>query len=133
MIKEITRSYLISLFALWVTANTIDSFTLAEGLKSLIIVGAGFTTLHLALKPALSVITGPLNFLTLGLIGLIVDAIILYILTLYFPQVVISAWTFPGFSYDGFTIPSYQFNQISTTVVSAFLINLIRSGLRALL
>ncbi len=132
MIKEITRSFLINIFALWVTAAYITGFELSEGLRSLLIVGAGFTALHLILKPALSVVTGPLNFLTLGLIGLVIDAIILYILTLYFPQITINPWFFPGWSFDGFTVPSYEFNKLGATVISAFVINLIRSALRTL-
>lgn len=132
MIKHITRSYLINLFALWVVAEYIGAFHINEGLKSLLIVGAGFTVLHLIIKPILSTVLGAVNFLTLGIVGLLVDAALLYGLTLYFPQVSITPWVFPGASIEGFIIPSIEFTLITGTILTAFVINLIRQGLNAL-
>lgn len=129
MIKSVTRNYLINLFALWVTANYIGGFHLAEGLKSLLLVGAGFTLLHLLLKPILKLILGPINFLTLGLIDLVIDGGILYLLTLYFPQISITGWFFPGLVTNYFILPAWDFNIITSTVVAALTINVIRSVL----
>ena len=133
MIKSFVRSYLVNLFALWVTALYVGGFGLAEGYKSLLIVGAGFTILHLFLKPVLKLILGPINFLTLGLIDLLIDGGILYLLTLYFPQITITAWSFSGLTTNYFILPAFDFNIIMTTVLSAFIINVIRSVLLTLM
>lgn len=133
MIKTVTRSYAVNVFALWLVSQYVSGFQLAEGWKSLLIVSVGFTLLHLILKPILHFILGVLNFLTLGLIGLVIDAGLLYLLTIYFPQVTITNWYFPGLIYEGFIVPSYDFNMIGTTVVCAFIIGLIRSILLAIL
>ncbi len=132
MIKSLVRNYLINIFALWVAAQYIGGFQVAEGWKSLLIVGAGFTALHLVLKPVLKIFLGALNFLTLGLIDLLIDGGILYLLTLYFPQVSISAWSFPGLTTDYLSLPVYDLNIILTTLVSAFVINVVRSVLQSL-
>ncbi len=132
MIKGLVRSYLINLLAIWVVTQYIAGFHLADGLKSLLIVGAGFTALHLVLKPILKTFLGALSFLTLGLIDLVIDAGILYLLTLYFPQVWISTWSFPGFSSAYLALPPYELNIIATTVISALGLNVIRSFLTAL-
>lgn len=132
MIKSLIRSYLINLFALWVAAQYIGAFHLSEGLKSLLLIGAGFTLLHLVVRPVISAILGPINFLTLGLIGLVIDAAILFALTLYFPQVSIIPWLFPGLVIDGLIIPAIQFNSATATVLSAFVINIIRQVLSSL-
>ncbi|MCL4397531.1 phage holin family protein [Patescibacteria group bacterium] len=132
MVKGLARSYLINLFALWVAAQYIGGFHLTEGWKSLLIVGAGFTTLHLILKPVLKIFLGALNFLTLGVIDLIIDAGILYALALYFPQVSLTPWYFPGLITDYLALPAYDLSLIAVTVISAFLINVIRSVLEAL-
>lgn len=132
MVKSLVRNYLINLFALWVAAQWIGGLHLADGWKSLVIVGAGFTALHLILKPVLKIFLGALNFLTLGLIDLVIDAGILYILTLYFPQISVSAWTFPGLTTDYLTLPAYDLNIWLTMAVSALVINVIRSFLCSL-
>lgn len=129
MIKAVTRNYLINVFALWVTAQYVTGLHLSEGIKSLLIVGAGFTVLHLLLKPLLKLILGPINFLTLGLIGLFIDGGILYLLTLYFPQISVTGWFFPGLITDYFVLPAWDFNTITGTIVVALIINVIRSFL----
>lgn len=132
MIKAVIRAYLINVFALWVTAQYVGGFQLAEGLKSLLLVGTGFTVLHLILRPILQIILGPINFLTLGLIGLAIDSGLLYLLTLYFPQISIISWNFPGLETAFFILPSLNLNVLGVTVVSAALINFLRGFLLSL-
>ncbi len=132
MIKSVIRAYVFNVFALWAVAQFIDGFQLAEGLKSLLLVGAGFTVLHLIVKPILHMFLGMLNVLTLGLIGVAIDSGLLYALTQYFPQVSIVPWYFPGFDSTYITLPPYDFNVIATTVISALVINVIRSVLSSL-
>lgn len=132
MIKHVIRSYLINLLALWATAHYIGAFHLNHGLQGIMLVGAGFTALHLLIRPLLSAILGTINFLTLGIVGLLLDSAILYALTLYFPQVSVTPWDFSGGVFYGFIIPAYSFSLILATILTAFVINLIRQGLQML-
>lgn len=132
MLKSLIRSYLINLFALWITASYIGSFHLTHGLESLLVVSLGFTLLYLIVVPIIHMIVGSINFLTLGLLGLAIDSAILYLLTLYFPQITISPWSFSGASFSGFVLPPFEFTLVSGTVLSALIINIIRRLLTAL-
>lgn len=132
MVKTLIRSYLINIFALWVAASYLGSFHLTNGLQSLLVVGFGFTILHIIIEPIVSMILGPVNFLTLGLFGLVVDSGALYLLTLYFPQVSTSAWNFTGANVSGFIIPAFEFTLITGTILSALVINIIRRILTVL-
>ncbi len=132
MIKHVFRSYLINLFALWATSQFIGAFILSGGVQGLLIVGAGFTILHLLIRPLLSAILGTINFLTLGLVGLLLDSAILYGLTLYFPQVSVVPWDFPGGVVYGFILPPYSFGLILATILTALIINVIRQTLQTL-
>jgi uncharacterized membrane protein YvlD (DUF360 family) len=132
MIKSLIRAYLINLFALWATSQLISGFHLAEGAKSLLLVAGGFTLLYLIVRPILQLFLGAFNFITFGLIGLVIDSGLLYALTLYFPQISISSWYFPGLVNEYLNLPSYEFNAITTTVIAAFIINVIRSSLTSL-
>lgn len=126
MIKKLVRLYLINIFALWVVSSLVGGFHLFEGLKSLLMVGAGFSFLHLLVGPIVKMILGPINFLTLGLIGLVVDSGLLYLLTVYFPQVSVTPWDFAGINISGITIQPISFNFWLSLVVSAAVINLVR-------
>lgn len=127
MIKKILGSFLINLFALYVTSQLVNGFELQKEMRSLLILCAGFTLLHLLLRPILNLIFKPLNFLTLGFVGLLVDAALLYGLTVYFPQIRILPWDFPGLFLEGITIPARNLGTIEVTILSAFSINFIRS------
>jgi putative membrane protein len=127
MIKKIIRSYVVNVLALYLVSVFVGGFHLSQGWTSLLEVGAGFTAIHLLLRPILGFITGPLNFLTLGLIGLVIDAALLYLLTLFFPEVYITGWFFPGLTFAQLSIDPMQMNILTVTILCAFIINLIRS------
>lgn len=132
MIKGIFRATLINGVALFVVSQSVSGFHLAYGLKSLVVVTLVFTTFHLLVKPVLKIVLGPLNFATLGLLFLALDVAILYALTIFLPQVSFSAWFFPGLEYFGFTIPAYDFNALGVTIISALIVNFIRTFLNYL-
>ncbi len=127
MTKKIIRSYLINILALYLVSNYIGGFHLAKGWQSLLGIGAGFTLIHLLLRPILGFVTGPLNFLTFGLIGLVIDAALLYGLTMFFPEIYITTWHFPGFYTSIFSLAPMNLTIVMVTILSAFIINLIRS------
>ena len=132
MFKKVIRSYLVNILALYLVSIYIGGFHLAKGWQSLLEVGAGFTLIHLLLRPILGLVTGPLNFLTFGLIGLILDAGLLYGLTIFFPEVFVTDWYFPGFQTAYVTLEPMTLNIVMVTILCAFLINLIRSAIISL-
>lgn len=70
--------------------------------------------------------------MTLGLIGWVVDAVLLYMLTIYFPQVVITPWTFTGLDYGGIAVQAISFNFWMSTFVASAVINIVRDVLSLL-
>ena len=133
MIKNLLHSFLINIAAIWVVSNYTGALHLADRLKSLLLVGAVFTALHLFIKPILSAFLGPLNFLTLGLVGLIVDSALLYAMTIYLREVWITSWFFPGLTINGFILPPFLFTVMTATILSALIINIIRQVISAIL
>lgn len=132
MLKFITRPLLINIFSLWFCSFLIGSLQFSGGIRSLLLLAVFLTAVHLLVKPLLDLLLGSMNFLTLGLIGLVADSAILFLLTLYYPEVKIIPWSFPGLSIEGFTIPPMTFNVPGGTVLSAFIINFIRQILLVL-
>jgi len=129
MIKKILGSFLINIFALFVTSQFVSGLKISLQLQQFLIVGVGFTLVHLILKPILDILFRPLNFLTLGIAGFILDAAILYAMTIYFPQISITPWNFTGLVIYGISLPPRFFGIIETTVIASFIINFIRTFL----
>jgi uncharacterized membrane protein YvlD (DUF360 family) len=130
--KSILRAYIVNLLAIWLVARYVAGFQLAEGFKSLLIVGAALTVLHLLLRPILRAVLGPLNLLTLGGINILIDAALLFLVSLYFPQITITGWAFPGLDTPFLTLPPTELNVFLTTVVAALIISVIRTGIISL-
>ncbi len=126
-IKSLIRTFIINAFALYLLSQNIPGFSLNEGLRTLFIISVAFTLLRVILKPLLETLLGSINFLTFGLLGVAIDAGILYALSRFFPQITLSPWYFPGAETHGFTLPPYNFTEITTIGLIAFLINLLHT------
>jgi len=71
---------IVNVFALLVAANYIEGFVVTGGFQALLVLALAFTLLNVLLKPALTLLFGPVIVLTLGLGLLIVNALLLFIL-----------------------------------------------------
>ena len=65
-------------FGLWLANRYVPGFVLTTPILGLILLGLTLTILNFILKPVLTLILGPIIFLTLGLGLIIVNAIILW-------------------------------------------------------
>jgi len=132
MIKRPIGSFLINLFSLYTASQLISGLILRNQDHSLFIVAGIFTVIHLTLRPLLDLAFRSLNVLTLGIVGLVIDSLLLFVLTVYFPQIQITSWRFPGLEFSDLTIAPRTFGRIETTVIIALLINLLRVTLSAI-
>lgn len=114
--------------ALWVTSEILPGLTVTGDLSGIVTAGVVLALLSMFLKPIISILFLPLNFLTLGLASWLIGAVILYILTLLVPSVSVNAWTFPGGAFAGFTSPPMRFSYPVALILSAicltFLVNI---------
>lgn len=132
MIKSIIRTFIINALALYFISQYIPGFHLNEGIKTLLLISCAFTVLHVIIRPISDAILGGLNFLTFGLLGLVIDAAILFALSRFFPQITLSPWHFAGASVNGFNVPPYNFNEFSTIALVSFLINTLQTAIHLL-
>ena len=132
MIKSLIRTFIVNAAALYILSQYIPGFQLNDGLKSLLIISLAFSLLHIILRPIFGALLGGINFFTFGLIGVLIDIIILLALSHYFPQITFSPWHFPGTQIQGFEIPPYNFNSYTTIGLIAFLTNLLQTFIHLL-
>ena len=123
--KSILRLFLSSLAGLWVTQSLISGFKITGGLENLFVASGALTLIYLIAKPILKILLLPINLLSLGFFGWIINVAILYLLTKLVPYITVSAWHFPGFTYQGILIPQYNLNQIMVFVLVSFLLSFV--------
>jgi putative membrane protein len=123
------RNVLFNAFSIFLLTQIISGVKVSGGLPTYLFGGLALTILLVFLKPVLNILALPLNILTLGLFSFVTNIIIFYLLTVIVPEIAITAFTFPGFSYSGFVIPSIYFNIIFAFLLVALLQSLMVSFL----
>ena len=83
-------SFVGNIIALLVTAQFVDGFALAPGVRNLLLAAGILTVIMVIARPILKVILSPLIILTLGLFSLVINAALLLALDFYSDSVSIS-------------------------------------------
>lgn len=127
--KSIVKKIALYSFSLWLTTFLAAGLVIKDGILTFLVAGFVFYLLQRVLKPILQLITIPLNMATLGFFSLIINAVILYVLTMIVPQVKIVPFVFLGYNISGFVIPQMSFNQITAFVAIALILTVIKRAL----
>lgn len=127
--KYFVRLFLFSTFSLWFVSQIFPALTIADGWQTLFIAGFVLALLTIGVVPILKILFIPINLLTFGLLSWFVHVIVIYLLTIFVSGVAITAWTFPGFSAGGFSIPKIAFSSFASFILVSlsvsFLVNLL--------
>lgn len=127
--KYLLRVFLFNSFSLWLVSELLPALSISGGWQVILFAGLVLSLLMLIIAPILKILFIPINIITFGLFSWLINGIVLYLLTVFVPQVTISAWTFPGLSLSGFIIPraqvSYAFALIVVSVALTFMVNIL--------
>ena len=102
--KSILRNVLLYAFSLYITSILFEGLVLQDGLRTLIIGGILLAIGFNIIKPILSIISLPFNLLSLGLFSILITAFILFIITLIYPPIEVTSFTFTGISFWGIEV-----------------------------
>jgi len=129
--KGLFRSIIYHVFALWLTSTLIPALSISGNLWGMLSAGGALTLMMMLLKPLLAIIFLPVNILTLGLLGWLVNVIVLYLWTIFIPNVRLTPWVFPGISTAGFVVPavnlSYTWTLIAVSLVITAIVTVLGS------
>lgn len=98
---------------------------ISGGMPTYILGGAALSLMFVVLKPVLSIVTLPLNVITLGSFSFVVNAGILYLLTRFVPNISISSFGFSGLKFAGFIVPKIFVNIFFAFVLASLLLSII--------
>jgi len=132
-VKSILRKIVFYAVGLFLVSQALEGVRVSGGLTRYILGGIVLSILFLVVKPVLSIVTLPLNIITLGLFSFLINAIILYLLTILVPSISISAFKFNGLAFLGFVVPQFQVNSFFAFIVASILLSFIVGFLKWLI
>lgn len=128
--KSILRHYIITLFVLWVVDYIIPGLSITGGPVTYGFAAAVLFLLNIFAKPILKIILLPISVVTLGLTGIVINAIIFFGLDYFMEEIAIISWHFDGASLAGYSVPAFEFGIIATYLVCAAIISFLITFLR---
>jgi putative membrane protein len=123
--KHIIRLFLFNVFALWLASQLLPTIAIPTGWQTVLLAGFTLSMLMLIVQPILKILFIPINILTFGLLSWVINVIVIYLLTVFVPEIQIRLWVFPGATWAGFVIPSIHFTYLAALVASSLLITII--------
>lgn len=90
------------------------------GAESFILDGIILALVYKILKPLISIITLPLNLITMGSFTFVTNVLVFYLATKIASNISITAFTYPGLSLAGFVIPQIHLNILFAYFAAAF-------------
>lgn len=120
--KHLIRVFLFSVFALWLTSEILPGVRMSGSWQTILFAGFILCLLQLIVAPILKILFIPINILTFGLLSWFVNVIVIYLLTLFVPEIQVNAWTFQGVSWAGFIIPFIEVSYFFSLICASFMI-----------
>jgi putative membrane protein len=121
--KHLIRVFLFNVFGLWLTSQILPSLVAPGGWQTILFAGFTLSILMLIVAPMLRILFIPINILTFGVLSWFINVIVIYLLTVFVPEIQVRAWTFPGGSWAGFVVPPVHLNYFMALVVTSFFIS----------
>ena len=131
--KTILRNVTIYSFLLFLLPLIIPGVSVVGGLQTILIGGAVLTVLFLILKPILNIISFPVNLVTLGIFNIFINALLLYLLTIFVTDISIGAFTYVRANFLGIIFPTMTFNTFFAYVYASAIYTAINSFIRWLM
>jgi putative membrane protein len=120
--KSFVRAIVTTILSILLLSWVLPGLSIANTL-TLILAGVVLAILNMTVRPFLKIIFLPINLVTLGLFGWVINVIVLYL----------AMWLVPGFQIEPFTLFGFAFNEFWSVVVVSFLLSLIQTFLGGLL
>lgn len=131
--KTIIRTIAIYTLILFLLPKLVAGFTIDGGLFTLFVSGVVLSMLFMVVRPILSIISFPVNVVSLGLFNIFINALLLYLLTIFVTGISVVAFTMTSVDILGFIIPQITFNTFFAYLYTAFILTIFNSFIRWLM
>lgn len=133
MVKRFVQNIAIYMYSLFVLPKFIPGVEIDGGFMTFLWGGVALAIMFMVIKPILNIISFPINLLTVGLFSIFTNAFILYLLTIFFTDISIKAFTYPSVHASGFVTPDIAFNSFFAYIYTAMVLAIIDSAIKWLM
>ena len=124
--KKRFRSAFYSSLSFLILAYIYPGFKFDEP-STILFAGAVFALVYLFIRPLFNLFSLPLNFLTFGIFGLLVNVALLYLISFFVPGFYIVGYQFSTATILGVNLPTFELNAFFSAVVAATLLGILSS------
>lgn len=124
--KYYLRAIIIAAVSLYSAYLIVPTIVFGHDPKNILIILGALLVVSLLIRPIFSLVLLPINLMTLGSVSLILNALLMYGLTVYLPNFAILAFNFKGANINGFILPAYSFNHLATIILVAIIITFVQ-------
>lgn len=120
--RKILRLFVFNILSFGMVAYLIPAVNYSGNLEVLAKSAVIYALLSMFLKPLLSLLALPLNFVSFGLFSWLSNLILIYLVGRIEPLFKIESYQFPGLFYQGFVIPHFGLGSFQTAILVCFMI-----------
>lgn len=117
--KSLLRGTLVNALSLFFLTLLLTGVEVKGGLATYLTAGVVLTFVYKIIKPIVSIISLPINIITLGFSSFLINILLFYLATSLIPEISITPFTLNGFSFAGFVIPTINLNAFFAYAVAA--------------
>lgn len=122
--KRYLRHLFYNFLALIFTGYVLAGVKFVGGYQTILLTALVLTAVNLLVRPLVKLLLLPINLLTLGAFRWLINLIALYLVTVIVPQFQIKSFTFTGFTYQGFVVPTVNLSVFWAFLVTSLVLSL---------
>jgi uncharacterized membrane protein YvlD (DUF360 family) len=120
------KAIVITAISFYSAYNLVPTINVGNDQKNIFLVLTGLLATSLVIRPIFSLVLLPFNFLTFGLLSLILNIALISALPKFLPGFNITPYNFPGVDFQGIIIAPAALNQLETIIAIAVIITLVQ-------
>lgn len=124
--RHYLKKLIITAASFYITFNLINTISIGADPKNIILVIGGLLVIFLIINPIFSLVLLPVNHLTFGLLMFVLNIALIFAFINFLPGFKVETYHFEGAYIQGFIVPPYSFNTVTTVILVAFIISLIQ-------
>lgn len=124
--KHYLKLVIITAISFYVAYTLIPTINLGNDPQNILTVIGGLLLISLIINPLFSIILLPINLATHGLVSLLLNIALIFVLLRVLPGFNIAPYNFPGADIGGFVIPAVKLTQTAAIIAAATIITLVQ-------
>ena len=125
--KRILFTILLNMLGIGIATRYLPGLSYQGGILTLGLISVILAAANIFVKPIIKLLTLPIELITLGLFGLLINAGMLFLTAYFIPQFMIKGFYFTGIDNAWFTINATMVPAWGTAVIASLFISVITS------